>query len=100
MAAKKDQLRHAAPTYLGELAQALGLSSPELVHPPLEVLEVTLYGVSFLHQETVPLRVLLNILRYLRSVTARDPQGMVEISKSGRIVGSKACNLSSGLPSL
>lgn len=66
--------RRTVPTCLGELAQALSLRGPKFVHPPLEVLEVTLYGVSFLHQEAVPLRVLFDVLRYLRSVTVCNPQ--------------------------
>lgn len=50
---------------LGELAQTLGLCGPELVHSPLEVLEVALDSVPLLHQEAVPLSVLLNVLRNL-----------------------------------
>lgn len=56
---------------LGELAQALGLCGPELVHPALEVLEMALNGIPFLHQEAVPLRVLLHVLRDL-SATDSD----------------------------
>lgn len=50
---------------LGEFAEALGLRGPELVHPALEVLEVALDGIPLLHQEAVPLRVLLDVLRDL-----------------------------------
>lgn len=51
---------------LGEFSQPLGLRGPELIHPALEVLEVALDGVPLLHEEAVPLRVLLYVLRDLR----------------------------------
>lgn len=44
------------------------MRGPELVHPALEVLEVTLDGIPLLHQEAVPLRVLLYILRDLWAI--------------------------------
>lgn len=61
-----NQQKYTGRTNLSELPQAFGLLGPELVHLPLQVLEVALDGVPFFRQEAVPLRIFLDILRYLR----------------------------------
>lgn len=71
---KKGQhpTKYTGRTNLSELPQALGLLGPELVHLPLQVLEVALDGVPFFRQEAVPLRILLDVLRYLRLLQTHD----------------------------
>lgn len=59
---RKQTMKQHDSTYLSKLSQALGLRGSELVHPPLEVLKVSLNCVPLLHQKAVPLRVLFHIL--------------------------------------